>query len=61
MPPYLVRPELRWNGEAATLSAKRKKRQHLVVIIDNEDFAGYTPDVDGAVLPETVEAALADG
>ena len=28
MPPYLVRPELRWNGEATTLSAKRKKRQH---------------------------------
>ena len=47
---------------SGTLSAKRKKRQQgLVVIIDNEDFAGYTPDVDGAVLPETVEAALADG
>jgi hypothetical protein len=30
MPPYLVRPELRWNGEATTLSAKRKKRQHRV-------------------------------
>jgi para-nitrobenzyl esterase len=30
-------------------------------IVDNEDFAGYTPDVDGAVLPETVRAALADG
>ena len=29
-------------------------------IIDNEDFAGHTPDVDGAVLPETVETALAD-
>ena len=30
-------------------------------IVDNEDFAGYTPDVDGAVLPETVKAALASG
>ncbi|HTW03515.1 MAG TPA: carboxylesterase family protein [Streptosporangiaceae bacterium] len=30
-------------------------------IIDNEDFAGYTPDVDGSVLPETIKTALATG
>jgi para-nitrobenzyl esterase len=30
-------------------------------IVDNEDFGGYTPDVDGAVLPETIKTALAAG
>jgi para-nitrobenzyl esterase len=30
-------------------------------IVDHEDFSGYTPDVDGAVLPETIRAALAAG
>jgi para-nitrobenzyl esterase len=30
-------------------------------IVDHEDFSGYTPDVDGAVLPETIKAALGAG
>jgi para-nitrobenzyl esterase len=30
-------------------------------IVDNEDFSGYTPDVDGVVLPEPVKTALASG
>jgi para-nitrobenzyl esterase len=30
-------------------------------IVDNEDFSGYTPDVDGAVLPQTIKTALAAG
>jgi para-nitrobenzyl esterase len=30
-------------------------------IVDNENFAGYTPDVDGAVLPESIKTALASG
>ena len=30
-------------------------------IVGNEDFSGYTPDVDGSVLPESVKAALASG
>jgi para-nitrobenzyl esterase len=30
-------------------------------IIDNEDFSGYTPNVDGAVLPQTIKTALASG
>jgi para-nitrobenzyl esterase len=30
-------------------------------IVDNENFAGYTPDVDGSVLPETIKTALATG
>jgi para-nitrobenzyl esterase len=30
-------------------------------IVDNEDFSGYTPDVDGAVLPESIRTALASG
>jgi para-nitrobenzyl esterase len=30
-------------------------------IVDNEDFSGYTPDVDGSVLPEPVRTALASG
>jgi para-nitrobenzyl esterase len=30
-------------------------------IVDNEDFSGYTPDVDGAVLPQSIRTALASG
>jgi para-nitrobenzyl esterase len=30
-------------------------------IVDNENFSGYTPDVDGSVLPETIKTALATG
>jgi para-nitrobenzyl esterase len=30
-------------------------------ILDNEDTAGYDPDVDGAVLPQSIGAALANG
>ena len=33
----------------------------LSAIVDNENFSGYTPDVDGAVLPETIKTALATG
>ena len=37
------------------------RRLPVTTIIDHEDFSGYTPDVDGAVLPETIKAALAAG
>jgi para-nitrobenzyl esterase len=30
-------------------------------IVDNEDFAGYQPDVDGAVLTQSIGPALASG
>jgi para-nitrobenzyl esterase len=30
-------------------------------IVDSEDFSGYTPDVDGSVLPQPVKTALASG
>jgi para-nitrobenzyl esterase len=30
-------------------------------IVDNEDFSGYTPDIDGSVLPESIKNALASG
>jgi para-nitrobenzyl esterase len=29
--------------------------------VDNEDFAGYQPDVDGAVLTQSIGSALANG
>jgi len=37
------------------------RRLPVSAIVDNEDFGGYTPDVDGAVLPETIKTALATG
>ncbi len=30
-------------------------------IVDNEDFSGYTPNLDGAVLPQSIGTALASG
>jgi para-nitrobenzyl esterase len=45
----------------ATNAAACLRRLPVSQIIDHEDFSGYTPNVDGEVLPETVKAALADG
>jgi para-nitrobenzyl esterase len=37
------------------------RRLPASTIIDNEDFSGYTPNVDAAVLPQPVKTALASG
>ena len=60
MPPYLVRPELRWNGEATTLSAKRKKRQHPVDFPYGAAHASevqYLFDLGKVAYPGTLTAA----
>jgi para-nitrobenzyl esterase len=45
----------------ATNTAACLRSLPVSTIIDNEDFGGYTPDVDGAVLPQTIKTALASG
>jgi para-nitrobenzyl esterase len=37
------------------------RRLPVSTIVDNEDFSGYTPDIDGAVLPQSIKTALASG
>jgi para-nitrobenzyl esterase len=51
------------NGGASTGASTGACLRALPVsaIVDREDFSGYTPDVDGSVLPESVKAALASG
>ncbi len=45
----------------ATDTAACLRSLPVSTIVDNEDFSGYTPNVDGAVLPETIKTALASG
>jgi para-nitrobenzyl esterase len=45
----------------AASNAACLRRLPVATIIDHEDFSGYTPDVDGAVLPQPVKTALAAG
>jgi para-nitrobenzyl esterase len=33
----------------------------VATIVDNEDFSGYTPDIDGSVLTQSIGTALASG
>ncbi len=37
------------------------RRLPVSAIIDHEDFSGYTPNIDAAVLPESIKTALASG
>jgi para-nitrobenzyl esterase len=37
------------------------RRLPVSTIIDHEDFSGYTPDIDGAVLHQSIGTALASG
>jgi para-nitrobenzyl esterase len=42
-------------------SAACLRRLPVSKIVDNEDFSGYTPNIDGAVLPQSIKTALASG
>ena len=48
-------------ASTAASTAACLRRLPVATIIDHEDFSGYTPDVDGAVLPQPVKTALATG
>jgi para-nitrobenzyl esterase len=45
----------------ATQTAACLRRLPVKTILDNEDFAGYRPDIDGQVLTQPIGSALASG
>ena len=46
---------------SATAVAACLRGLPVSTIVDNENFGGYTPNIDGAVLPQSVGTALASG
>jgi para-nitrobenzyl esterase len=42
-------------------TAARLRSLPVSTIVENEDLASYTPNIDGTVLPQSIKTALADG